>query len=63
MSLGRAASSTSRHAGVGGIGRETPWRHAPAANGSLPSSPVSLCCPGGRRARVCVSRRLCQALG
>lgn len=46
MSLGRAANCTPRHAGVGVVGGDTPWRHAPTANGSLPKSPGLLCRAG-----------------
>lgn len=64
MSLGRAASSTTRHAGVGGSGRGCPTEAAPAADGSLPKSPVSLCCAGCPEAgRGRVGSRPCWALG
>lgn len=41
MSLGRAASSTSRHAGVGGSGRGNPMEARPKLTGAF---------PGGRQA-------------
>lgn len=46
MSLGRAANSTPDTLGWGAVGGDTPWKHTPAANGSLPKSPVLLCCDG-----------------
>lgn len=53
MSLGggRQLHLETRRGGRQGAG-DTPPRHAPAANGSLPKSPVLLCCagcPGGQQ--------------
>lgn len=59
MSLGRAASTTPRHAG-GGVQWtwNTPWRRSPQQlTGSQP------CRPAWEATGGCISRRLCGALG